>query len=367
MTEPARRRGLRAGWRRFWEAAPRQLAFTRSGRVLVGLAFATGFAAINTGNNLLFLGWGLVLSAIVLSGVLSESVIKNLVVGAGALPQARAGELTQLCLRLSNTSRRTPGYAAEVSADVVSPDGELEVAAPGELRLEPGVVRELRAPFVPTRRGRHELRSLRVRTSYPFGFFEKGRRFVPEADAFWVMPPMVPVDDLLHEVETATGEAPARRPGPGDDFFALRPFRAGDDPRRIAHRRSARTGRWVVRESEAAVGGAVLLELVLPRRAATPDAQVSDEARELAIAAFGSLAEVLLARGRAVGVIAPGLFLAAEAGDGQRWQVLMGLARLDAGAARPRAYESSAVRVTLAPGGKAGLTVIGAVRARGGA
>lgn len=329
----------------------------------MGLAFATGFAAINTGNNLLFLGWGLVLSAIVLSGVLSESVIKNLVVAAGALPQARAGELTQLCLRLSNTSRRTPGYAAEVSADVVSPDGELAVAAPGELRLEPGRVRELRAPFVPTRRGRHELRSLRVRTSYPFGFFEKGRRFVPEADAFWVMPPRVPVDDLLHEVETATGEAPARRPGPGDDFFGLRPFRVGDDPRRIAHRRSARTGRWVVRESEAAVGGAVLLELVLPRRASS--AQVSDDARELAIAALGSLTEVLLARGRAVGVIAPGLFLGAEAGDGQRWRVLMGLARLEAEAARPRAHESSAVRVTLAPGGKAGLTVIGAVGARG--
>jgi uncharacterized protein (DUF58 family) len=351
---------LRAGWRRFWEAAPRQLAFTRSGRVLVALAFATGFAAINTGNNLLFLGWGLVLSAIVLSGVLSESVIKNLVVSAGPLPQVRAGELTQLCLRLTNNSRRTPGYAAEVTADVVSPVGELEVAAPGELRLEPGSVRELRAPFVPTRRGRHELRSLRVRTSYPFGFFEKGRRFVPEADAFWVMPPVVPVDELLQQVETATGEAPARRPGPGDDFFALRPFRVGDDPRRIAHRRSARTGRWVVRESEAAVGGAVLLELVLPRASTPDDGAAADDARELAIAALGSLVEVLLARGRSVGVIAPGLFLPAEAGDGQRWRVLMGLARLDPGAPRPRAHEASAVRVTLAPGGAAGLTVTAA-------
>ena len=55
-------------WKRFWERAPRQLEFTREGKILVAIALAVGAAAINTGNNLLLLGWGLVLSAIVISG-----------------------------------------------------------------------------------------------------------------------------------------------------------------------------------------------------------------------------------------------------------------------------------------------------------
>ncbi len=64
-------------WRRFWSRAPRQLAFTREGKVVVALAFAVGAAAINTGNNLLMLGWGLLLSAIVISGLLSEGTLRT--------------------------------------------------------------------------------------------------------------------------------------------------------------------------------------------------------------------------------------------------------------------------------------------------
>ncbi len=348
---PARRTGLvRRGWRRVWDAAPRQLRFTRAGKVLVGLALATGFAAINTGNNLLFLGWGLVLSAIILSGVLSESVVRSLRVTAGPTPRARAGEPGHVVLRLANLARRMPAYAIEVGAHLDWADGEATVAAPSELRVEPAAVRDLWAAFTPSARGLHRVRRFEVQTAYPFGFFEKGRRFDGGGHAFWVMPAAVPVEGLLATVEAAAGELAARRPGPGEDFFGLRPYRPGDDPRRIAHRRSARTGRWVVRETEAAVGGAVVLELHL---AAGPDC-------ERAIAAFGSVAEQMLARGRSVGIVAPGVFLPPEPGDGQRWLVLMALARLEPAARLPRAPSTGAALVVLAsaPQSETGLVLV---------
>ena len=38
-------------WRRAWREAPRRLRTTREGKIIIAVAFATGFAAINTGNN----------------------------------------------------------------------------------------------------------------------------------------------------------------------------------------------------------------------------------------------------------------------------------------------------------------------------
>tara|TARA_Y100001934_G_scaffold264061_1_gene340421 strand:- start:402 stop:656 length:255 start_codon:yes stop_codon:yes gene_type:complete len=48
-----------------------RLRVTVEGYILLGITVLIGFAAINTGNNLLYMGWGLLLSATVVSGVLS--------------------------------------------------------------------------------------------------------------------------------------------------------------------------------------------------------------------------------------------------------------------------------------------------------
>ena len=46
---------------------PRRLSFTREGKIIVILSVGVGFAAINTGNNLLYLLLGWLLSFIVAS------------------------------------------------------------------------------------------------------------------------------------------------------------------------------------------------------------------------------------------------------------------------------------------------------------
>ena len=47
--------------------APRKLKFTREGKFFVGITLGVGFAAINTGNNLLYLLLGMLLALIVVS------------------------------------------------------------------------------------------------------------------------------------------------------------------------------------------------------------------------------------------------------------------------------------------------------------
>ncbi len=315
-------------WQRFWRRAPRQLKFTRAGQVLVLIAFATGFAALNTGNNLLFLSWGLVLATIVLSGILSESTLRALSVQGGAPAHVRAGESAVLPVLLGNGARRLPSYAVELEATVRGPRQETRARAPFQLKLVAGESRQLFARFLPLSRGRHELEGWTVRTAYPFGFFEKSRRFDEQRVAFDVLPRRVAVEALRRELYTQAGEAVAPRPGPGEDFFGLRPYRQGDDVRRVYFRRSAKTGRFVTRENQAPAGRVLLLELSL--RASAESAQL-----ELGIAEAGSLAELLLADGCAVGLLGPGCLLLPEAGDGQRWAILAALARLELDAPRP--------------------------------
>ena len=79
-------RGLVArGWRKardIWREirAWRRIHFTGGGLVFTLGAFAVGFAAMNTGNNLLYLLLGAMLGFITVSGWLSEQAIRGLVI-----------------------------------------------------------------------------------------------------------------------------------------------------------------------------------------------------------------------------------------------------------------------------------------------
>ncbi len=57
---------------------PRKLTFTMEGKFLVFITLGIGFAAVNTGVNLLYLLMAMLLSIVVASGILSELTLKKL-------------------------------------------------------------------------------------------------------------------------------------------------------------------------------------------------------------------------------------------------------------------------------------------------
>src|SRR5689334_20933575 len=83
-----------------WLLLTRPIRFTRFGTFYVLFALAVGAAAINTGNNLLYLILGLLLGLIVVSGFLSDSCLWGLRTEWHASP-AYVGELAVLRVRLS--------------------------------------------------------------------------------------------------------------------------------------------------------------------------------------------------------------------------------------------------------------------------
>lgn len=328
----------------------RRLRPTRAGQVVLVLAFAVGFAAMNTGNNLLFFGWGLILSSIIISGILSESTLQSATptpLGPGEL---RVGQGATLPVTIENR-RRLPGFGVEVSmmlqparALVAADDKEVRTGAAFELRLSPGAVRVARVPFRPVQRGVLLVKSLRVATAAPFGFFSKERTIVDVGinKSLVVLPERIDTHALGQALWARLGDTPAGHAGNGDELFTLRPYRSGDDPRRIAWRRAAKTGRLVVREHEATRSREILVDVrvVAATAAATEDA----------IATAGSLIEDLLAAGHSVGVRAMGLLVPPSRSPRQRHACLHGLALCDLSreAPIPAAWAGAAIIAVVA-------------------
>ena len=167
--------------------------------------------------------------------------------------------------------------------------------------------------FPTARRGRHVVGPLLATVSDPLGLVR--RSFVVVAATDVVVCPRV--HDVTPPLRGGGGEPAAHAEGarapalePLGEFLGLRPYEAGDDPRRVHWRATARTGELVVRQDEAASPGRVVL--LLDTR---PDAY--DEASfETAVEVIASLAvrlrrdhapaEVLTTSGDVLGRPGPG-------------------------------------------------------------
>jgi len=353
---------VRRLWRffvdRFTSVSGRSLKPTAAGRVVLLMAFAVGFAAMNTGNNLLFFGWGLILSSIVISGILSESTLQAATATPLPPDELRAGSDDHLAVLVENR-RRLPGFGVELSlvfADKA--DADVRTGAAFELRLSPGARLSARVPFHPQQRGTLTLKSLRIATAAPFGFFAKERRV--EGRSLTHFPPIVVLPErvdtraLGQALWARLGENPAGHAGVGDELFSLRPFRNGDDPRRIAWRVAAKTGRLVMRENEATRSREILVDVCVAGDG-DGDAVIAD-AIEDAVATAGSLIEDLLDDGHSVGVRARGLLVVPSRSPRQRFACLHALALADlrgTGAGAGEVYAGAAVVAVVAGGAKA--------------
>lgn len=105
------------------------------------------------------------------------------------------------------------------------------------------------------RRGAYRIGPLSVRWGDPFGLTER-RKVLGEQFELLVHPSIEPVQDrpLTRLWEDPPIRPPVSKPWPsGMEFYGMREYARGDDPRRIVWRAYARTGRVLVRESEQGV------------------------------------------------------------------------------------------------------------------
>jgi uncharacterized protein (DUF58 family) len=281
----------------------------------------------------------MMLFLIVASGVLSELGLRGLEVRRAPPPVIHAKAPYLMGIALTNRKRRLPSFSIEVE-DLI--DGRPIEKRCYFLKLPAGRTQETAYRHTIARRGRHRLTGLRLATKFPFGLVQKSRDVASAAEVI-VYPALVRVEPaLLRGLPVRHGGNQEKWRSRDGDFFGLRDFRPGDDPRDIHWPTTARRGVAFVRENEDDEGNEVAV--VLDNAAgATP------EAFEAAVSEAASYALALLGRGLRVSLVLRGATLAADTGPAQATRILRTLALVEAAPAgtplEVRAPEHATVRV----------------------
>jgi uncharacterized protein (DUF58 family) len=317
--------GLSAHLRRLLRP-PRRLRFTREGRWFCGITIGIGVAAINTGNNLLYLVLGMMLSLIVASGILSELALRQL--RLSRLPPARlhAGRPFLMGITLRNDKQRLPSFSIEIE--------DLLGGRPLDkkcyfLKVPAGRQQSTSYRHTFPRRGRYPFSGFRVSTKFPFALFRKSRD-IEAAGEIIVFPQVFEIAPPQSGGASQRGDDPRARMGRSGEFFGLRDWRPGDDRRDVNWRKSAQRGRPVVREHQDEQARRVTLQL---DNALPSGAQLEDhEALERAISVCASLATHFVARGYTVRLSARGTSVGPGSGAGHLARILRCLALLETAA-----------------------------------
>jgi len=325
-------------WRALrWALLTRPIRFTRFGLFYILFTLAVGGAAINTGNNLLYLMLGFLLGFIVVSGVLSDSGLWGLSTEWEAAGDFYVGRPAEFDVQVRKAS---------FPAVIVWIEAQWNMLTSRHLLywVPKNGSRRLRVSIHPERRGLLELRGLRYLSRFPFGLFEKfhdvpgGRNGPhplptrdsgttdPSQEVGWVVFPRVeplPLNRMqIPGMNFSQNPVPQR--GPGTSPFDLRDFRAGDSSKRIHWKTTAKLQRLMVTEMEreSDVGQTVHVS-GWPIDSETP------EKIERFISFLASLVFTLYTRGQPVGLVTPGAAFAPNPSRAHLKKLLTYLALVD--------------------------------------
>jgi uncharacterized protein (DUF58 family) len=221
----------------------RRLYLTPRGWIFCAITVGMGLVAMNTGHNLFHLMFGFLLSAVLVSGILSEMVLRAIAVRRDLPNEVTARIPFPVLVQIHNTHRRRSVYAMHVSD---SSDffprrklGSITVLKPGEKKQISYFARV-------DKRGSYHLRWVRLSTRFPFGFFEKVR-LIPLEDTLVAYPAQCEVPQLKSLLR-GNDHSGSRKQRTGEEVLNLRPALPDDDHRLIHWRTSARSGQLIVKE-----------------------------------------------------------------------------------------------------------------------
>ena len=224
---------------------PRHLRVPFAGRAFLLVTLGVGVAAVNTGNNLLYLALSLNLSLILLSGVLSEGTLLHITLKVRPASEAFAGEEAFLAVTCSAGAKRFPGLSLVA---ILRAGGD-----PATVRfpdIAPGSSATRVVPFRPSLRGKFDSIHASVSTRFPFSLFEKSVELAVPAGIIVFprpSPPATRCDDLP---VAATSGRPFLSGRVGAFPRGVREHLPADPVRDIHWKTTARTGRWMVKERE---------------------------------------------------------------------------------------------------------------------
>ncbi|MBD0369593.1 MAG: DUF58 domain-containing protein [Pyrinomonadaceae bacterium] len=233
---------------------------TKGGLIFLSVLGVVAFAAWNTGNNLLFLVFSLLLSTIFVAWAAARTSLRDMVVKARFPDHIFAGEPAPVIVTLRNAKRFFPSFSVLVEAR--GPDETLQSirrrrrkrirfanrALAYFMYVPHRAAAEQRVEQLFEKRGHVLITGFEISTRFPFGFFRRRRRLRARNVDLIVYPKPEPISDELHLLPLNAGQHLSLRRGAGFDLFALRDYQPQDDLRHIDWKATARSRRLTVRE-----------------------------------------------------------------------------------------------------------------------
>jgi len=262
-------------------------AVTRVGIFYVVAVVLIAIAAINTGNNLLYIVVAALLGAILVSGVASAIVLRQLELDVRLPDHIFAGQSVSGKIILYNPRPKVPSF----SVSVVSlrkekaarnwqwmqstfgfppnrPAGKQWIRLP-DLSLRrvaqqeqlPGILPGAAYfPYLPAgsrestdldlhfeHRGRYQEKTFGIATRFPFAFLTKTRR-VPLSRQIVVYPSVEQTDQFFEVLPLISGEFESYIRGRGNDLYRIREYLPEDSARHVDWKATAKSGSLKVRE-----------------------------------------------------------------------------------------------------------------------
>jgi uncharacterized protein (DUF58 family) len=229
---------------------------TREGMVYIAGILVIALAALNTGNNLLFMVLACLLAGILISGVLSRVVLGGIDVRM-ELPEHIFAQRTILAIaELNNTKQVVPSFSLSLVSEA-APKPQEKAPSSSAARILDRPVYFAHIPHRQTvrqnveltfpRRGIYRQDALGLRTKFPFGFLQKTRR-VNSAVEVVVYPRIQPTEEFYEILPLVSGELESYQRGRGNDLYAIRDYQFNDSARHVDWKASARTGALQVKE-----------------------------------------------------------------------------------------------------------------------
>jgi uncharacterized protein (DUF58 family) len=259
-TVPSLTRRTRLGW---LASSHTDFRVTRAGIIYLAGVFAVALAALNTGNNLLFLMLGCMLAVILLSGILSRITLTGIEARLELPEHVFAQTPAPATLALHNAKQTLPSFSLRVlgASETVANKRGLSGGAtelpsrPREVRLPPvyfpylarGQAFEQPVELTFPLRGLYRQEALAVQSRFPFGFLEKTRN-LPCQEQILVYPAISPTEYFYEVLPLISGELESFVRGRGHDLYAIRELAPGDGARFVDWKATARSGSMKVRE-----------------------------------------------------------------------------------------------------------------------
>lgn len=272
---------------------------TVEGVLFVVFLVVIGFAAWNTGNNLLYLVLSAMIAFLIAANFIGRISIGDVSVQLRFPDHIYAKEPANISVSVTNHKRFMPSYSFVIEAlseeddEFTKAKREIEQKKRGAKRRpkassqdksestddqQVGTSQETSQSFISVgkknklgkiayfllvpsqssarqriqhtfeRRGRYEITGFRIATKFPAGFFKKWRR-IDASGEIVVYPNPQTVDDFYQGLPMIVGQIQSNARGSGDELYAIRQYQLSDQMRHIDWKATAKSSKLMVREN----------------------------------------------------------------------------------------------------------------------